>query len=119
MMLRAIPELKILVGTLIGTGLCLWLFSIMLPAIGLGAFARQFEPLADKTAPCLLSPIVAWLVVRLRRYGVLSLLLSLAGSVTFLFFLFVIYDPPKMIVGLVLLVAAVVTASRAQSNPRR
>jgi hypothetical protein len=98
MSIRRYGEAGIYGGLLVGLVLCVWLFTVILPALGFGEFARRFEAYADKAAPCLLSPIVAWLVVRLRERGTLPFVLALIGGVAFLFWFFVIYEPLMVIV---------------------
>src|SRR5688572_2491208 len=85
-------EAKIYAGLLGGFVLCLWLFTVILPAIGFGSFAQQFEQYVDKAAPCLLSPVVALLLVRLRARGYAAFLTGLVGGVAFLFWFFVIFE---------------------------
>jgi hypothetical protein len=83
--------------------LCLWLFTVILPAIGFGSFAQQFEQYVDKAAPCLLSPVVALLLVRLRARGYAAFLTGLVGGVAFLFWFFVIFELAMALAGLALL----------------
>jgi hypothetical protein len=116
---RGFGEAKIYGGLVGGTALCLWLFTVMLPALGFADFAHRFEEYADKAAPCLLSPIVAWLVVRLRERGTIPFVVALAGGVAFLFWFFVIYEPPMMLLGIALMGIGVWLGYRAyrQAGP--
>jgi hypothetical protein len=110
---RRYGEAKIYAGLVGGSALCLWLFTAWLPSIGMGAFAHQFEAYADKAAPCLLSPVVAWLIVRLKRRGRLPFILGLIGGIAFLFWFFVIFELPLAFVGLGVLGAAVILGYRS------
>jgi hypothetical protein len=100
-------EAKIYAGLLAGFALCLWLFTIWLPSLGMASLARQIDEYANKAAPCLLSPLVALLIARLRRRGPLPFSLALIGGVAFLFWFFVIFELPLAITGLALLGIAV------------
>lgn len=111
-------EAKIYAGLLGGFALCLCLSTVILPAIGLGTFARQFEEYVDKAAPCLLSPVVAWLVAGLRSRGQLAFVTGLVGGVAFLFWFFVIFELPMALAGLALLGAGVALGYRAHRRSR-
>ncbi len=113
MQYRPTGEAKIYAALLFGFGLCLWLFTVWLPWLGMGAMAQQIEPYFDKAAPGLLSPVVALLIARLRRRGPAPFALALVGGVAFLFWFFVLFELPLAIVGLVLLGVAVVVGHRA------
>jgi hypothetical protein len=115
---RRYGEVKIYAGLLGGFGLCLWLFTVWLPALGMGALATQLEGYADKAAPCLLSPVVAWLIVRLRGRGPLPFLVALVGGIAFLFWFFVIFELPLAVAGLVLLGVAVGLGFRSAPGMR-
>jgi hypothetical protein len=110
---RRYGEAKIYVGLVGGFAVCLWLFTVWLPSLGMGAFAHQFEEYADKAAPCVLSPVVAWLIVRLRRRGLAPFILALLGGIAFLFWFFVIFELPLAVVGLGVMGAAVILGYRS------
>lgn len=115
---RSFGEAKIYGWLVVGIALCQWLLTAILPALGFGDFAQRVEDSFDKAAPCLLSPVVAWLVARLRQRGTLPFAVAVVGGVAFLFWFFVVYNPLLTVVGIAMMGVGVWLGYRAYREVR-